>query len=93
MKLLLLEEKANASFRQVVSYSIILSLSDLFVQSIRYVFHELSSPLNSMSIGLATMEDDNLSVEGKEALLVTKSSCNAIIKNLHDIRDFQVTFL
>ena len=94
MRLLILEERANAVFRQVfffrANYYRKIQYIVYIYQSIRFVFHELSTPLNTIAIGIETLAGQRLSEQGQEYLEGVQEGTNAIMDSLNDVRYLQV---
>jgi len=76
-RMLYMEEQANASIRQFL----------------RFVFHEVSTPLNTLTMGLNNLSDENLTDEGVEMLNMAKEGCLHINDTLKDLLTFQVLSL
>eukprot|EP01035_Chromulina_nebulosa_P019254 gene19254-25108_t len=72
-RMLYMEEQANASIRQFL----------------RFVFHEVSTPLNTLTMGLNNLSDENLTDEGVEMLNMAKEGCLHINDTLKDLLTFQ----
>ena len=73
-RMLRMEENANASIRQFL----------------RFVFHEISTPLNTMTMTLQHLIHEELTEEGNEMLFMARESCININETLHGLLDFQV---
>lgn len=54
-------------------------------QFLRYIFHEIRNPLNSMSLGLVTLTDAPLNENEREAVLIMKDSVNYMSDTLNDV--------
>ena len=66
------------------------SLEFIILQSVRYVFHELATPLNSLAIGLDSLKTQKLTKGGEETLLTAKTHCDTILSSMQEIRYLQV---
>lgn len=53
----------------------------------RFVFHELSSPLNTISLGINTLSPSELTADGVSLLEQTRENCKLLITSLKDIRE------
>ena len=54
------------------------------------MFHELSTPLNTIAIGIETLAGQRLSEQGQEYLEGVQEGTNAIMDSLNDVRYLQV---
>ena len=51
----------------------------------RFVFHELSTPLNTITMSLQSLCDEKLSVEGSEFLNMAGESSDQISRTLREL--------
>ena len=70
-RMLVLEERANASIRLLM----------------RFIFHEVSSPLNSITLGLEVLRGEALDREGQETLRTVVQSTQEIQEVLDMFRE------
>lgn len=72
-KMLLLEEQSNAAIRMFL----------------RFIILEVSTPINTILLGVENLRDQKISEEGSEMLALAQEQCFKISEMLTSVRQFQ----